>query len=59
PYSTLRISGTADLVGAVVVEDIIISGQGKIEDVFDYDPAMGDIPWPAGTPVDRQWVEYQ
>ncbi|HSW10877.1 MAG TPA: pilus assembly PilX N-terminal domain-containing protein [Bacillota bacterium] len=59
PHSTLRISGTADLIGAVVVEDIIISGQGKIEDVFTYAPAMGDIPWPAGTPVDRHWRDYQ
>jgi hypothetical protein len=59
PYSTLRVSGTADLVGAVVVEDIIISGQGEIEDVLTYDPGMGDIPWPAGTPVDRKWRDYQ
>jgi hypothetical protein len=59
PYSTLRISGTADLIGAVVVEDIIISGQGKIEDVFDYAVAMGDIPWPVATPVARKVVDYE
>ena len=59
PYSTLRISGTADLVGAVVVERIIISGKGKIEDVFTYAPVMGDIPWPVRTVADRKWVDYE
>jgi len=59
PYSTLRISGTADLIGAVVVEDIIISGQGTIEDVFHYVGGMGDIPWPVATPVDRKALDYQ
>ncbi|HCC33166.1 MAG TPA: hypothetical protein DEQ28_04600 [Clostridiales bacterium] len=55
PQSHLEMSGTADLVGGVVVATSSISGGAN----FVADPSMADIGWPVNAQLDYRTGDYR